>query len=70
MAFDSIYQIAGSAMNAQTVRLNTVASNLANVDSAAGAAKQKPELPPQQDEVRRPDPEPDTRSPDHPDYSR
>jgi len=39
MAFDSIYQIAGSAMNAQTVRLNTVASNLANVDSAAGAAK-------------------------------
>ena len=39
MAFDSIYQIAGSAMNAQTVRLNTVASNLANVDSAAGSAK-------------------------------
>ena len=39
MAFDSIYQIAGSAMNAQTVRLNTVASNLANIDSAAGTAK-------------------------------
>ena len=35
MAFDSIYRIAGSAMNAQTVRLNTVASNLANADSAA-----------------------------------
>lgn len=39
MAFDSIYQIAGSAMNAQTVRLNTVASNLANADSAAGNAR-------------------------------
>ena len=39
MAFDSIYKIAGSAMNAQTVRLNTVASNLANTDSAAGSAK-------------------------------
>ena len=39
MSFDSIYQIAGSAMNAQTVRLNTVASNLANIDSAAGSAK-------------------------------
>lgn len=39
MAFDSIYRIAGSAMNAQTVRLNTVASNLANADSAAGSAE-------------------------------
>lgn len=39
MAFDSIYRIAGSAMNAQTVRLNTVASNLANADSAAGTAE-------------------------------
>lgn len=38
MAFDAIYQIAGSAMNAQTVRLNTVASNLANADSAAASA--------------------------------
>ena len=38
MAFDAIYKIAGSAMNAQTVRLNTVASNLANADSAAGNA--------------------------------
>ena len=38
MAFDSIYRIAGSSMNAQTVRLNTVASNLANTDSAAGNA--------------------------------
>ena len=38
MAFDSIYRIAGSAMNAQTVRLNTVASNLANADTAAGTS--------------------------------
>lgn len=38
MSFDAIYRIAGSAMNAQTVRLNTVASNLANAESAAGSA--------------------------------
>ncbi|AQZ93739.1 flagellar basal body rod protein FlgC [Halopseudomonas phragmitis] len=37
MSFDSIYRIAGSAMNAQTVRLNTVASNLANAESAASS---------------------------------
>lgn len=37
MAFNSIYEIAGSAMRAQTVRLNTVASNLANADSVAGS---------------------------------
>ena len=35
MSFNKIYDIAGSAMRAQTVRLDTVASNLANVDSAA-----------------------------------
>ena len=39
MSFDSIYRIAGSSMNAQTVRLNTVASNLANADSAAAKAE-------------------------------
>ncbi|MGF6690064.1 flagellar basal-body rod protein FlgC [Metapseudomonas resinovorans] len=38
MSFDAIYRIAGSAMNAQTVRLNTVASNLANADSASATA--------------------------------
>lgn len=38
MSFNSIFNIAGSAMNAQTVRLNTVASNLANADSAADSA--------------------------------
>jgi flagellar basal-body rod protein FlgC len=36
MSFNSIYRIAGSALNAQTVRLNTVASNLANADSVSG----------------------------------
>jgi flagellar basal-body rod protein FlgC len=39
MAFDSIFRIAGSSMNAQTVRLNTVASNLANADSSAAKAE-------------------------------
>ncbi|MBE8715795.1 flagellar basal body rod protein FlgC [Cellvibrio polysaccharolyticus] len=37
MSFDAIYRIAGSSMNAQSVRLNTVASNLANADSAAAS---------------------------------
>jgi flagellar basal-body rod protein FlgC len=36
MSFRDIAHIAGSAMAAQTVRLNTVASNLANADSASG----------------------------------
>lgn len=36
MGFKDISQIAGSAMAAQTVRLNTIASNLANADSVAG----------------------------------
>jgi flagellar basal-body rod protein FlgC len=35
MGFKNITQIAGSAMTAQTVRLNTVASNLANAHTAA-----------------------------------
>jgi flagellar basal-body rod protein FlgC len=34
MSLKNIAQIAGSAMTAQTVRLNTVASNLANAHSA------------------------------------
>lgn len=34
MSLDNLYSIAGSALNAQTVRLNTIASNLANVSSA------------------------------------
>jgi len=37
MSLSTIYGIAGSAMRAQTVRLDTVASNLANADSVAGS---------------------------------
>lgn len=37
MSFKDISQIAGSAMHAQSVRLNTVASNLANADAVAGS---------------------------------
>jgi flagellar basal-body rod protein FlgC len=36
MPFRNIAQIAGSAMTAQTTRLNTIASNLANAQSASG----------------------------------
>jgi len=35
MSFKDISNIAGSAMTAQSVRLNTIASNLANADTAA-----------------------------------
>ncbi|MGC3979868.1 MAG: flagellar basal body rod protein FlgC [Steroidobacteraceae bacterium] len=34
----NIFDIAGSGMSAQTVRLNTTASNLANADSVASSA--------------------------------
>ena len=37
MGFKDISQIAGSAMAAQSVRLNTIASNLANADAGAGS---------------------------------
>ncbi|HEX5125146.1 MAG TPA: flagellar basal body protein, partial [Rhodocyclaceae bacterium] len=33
MSLLKVFQIAGSALNAQAVRLNTTASNLANADS-------------------------------------
>ncbi|GAL19884.1 flagellar basal-body rod protein FlgC [Vibrio maritimus] len=36
MSFFGIYETAGSAMTAQTVRLNTISSNLANADSVSG----------------------------------
>jgi flagellar basal-body rod protein FlgC len=36
MSSFSIFDIAGSGMSAQSVRLNTVASNLANADSVSG----------------------------------
>lgn len=38
MSFNDISQIAGSAMAAQTVRLDTIASNLANADTAGTEA--------------------------------
>lgn len=40
MAFDSIYTTAGSALQAQTIRLNTVASNMANADTLASSAEE------------------------------
>ncbi|CAM3212734.1 flagellar basal body rod protein FlgC [Moritella viscosa] len=40
MSFNNIYEIAGSGMRSQTLRLNTVASNLANVNSAASSEKE------------------------------
>jgi flagellar basal-body rod protein FlgC len=36
----NVFEIAGSAMRAQSVRLNTTASNLANVNSVAGSAEE------------------------------
>jgi flagellar basal-body rod protein FlgC len=38
MSMFNIFSVAGSAMNAQSQRLNTVASNLANADSATSSS--------------------------------
>ena len=38
MSLNKVFGIAGSAMAAQSTRLNTTASNLANADSASGDA--------------------------------
>ncbi len=40
MSLMSIFDISGSAMSAQSVRLNTTASNMANANSAAGSPDQ------------------------------
>ncbi|GMU45823.1 MAG: flagellar basal body rod protein FlgC [Pseudomonadales bacterium] len=40
MALLKVFDVAGSGMSAQTTRLNTVASNLANVNSLAGDPQQ------------------------------
>ncbi len=40
MSLFNIFNIAGSALSAQSVRLNVVASNLANADSAASSTGQ------------------------------
>lgn len=37
MSINAIFDVAGSAMSAQSVRLNTVASNLANAQSASSS---------------------------------
>ena len=36
MALERIFNIAGSALNAQTTRMNTTASNLANAGTVSG----------------------------------
>jgi flagellar basal-body rod protein FlgC len=36
MSLFSVFNVAGSALNAQTIRLNTTTSNLANAESANG----------------------------------
>lgn len=40
MALGSVFDIAGSGMTAQSVRLNTTASNLANAQSASSSSDQ------------------------------
>ncbi|THB75365.1 MAG: flagellar basal body rod protein FlgC [Gammaproteobacteria bacterium] len=40
MSLFNVFNIAGSGMQAQTVRMNTTASNLANVDSVATTPEQ------------------------------
>jgi flagellar basal-body rod protein FlgC len=40
MSLFSVFNISGSAMNAETIRLNTTASNLANAESVNGDATQ------------------------------
>ncbi len=39
MALGNIFDVAGSGMNAQSLRLNTTASNLANAQSASSSAE-------------------------------
>lgn len=40
MPIDNIFGIAGSALNAQMARMNTVASNMANASTVAGSEKE------------------------------
>jgi flagellar basal-body rod protein FlgC len=40
MSFFNVLGVAGSAMNAQMVRMNTISSNLANVGVAASSAEE------------------------------
>lgn len=40
MSLSNIFNVAGSGMNAQSVRLNTTASNIANAESASSSVDQ------------------------------
>jgi len=40
MSLNNIFTIAGSGMNAQSIRLNTTASNLANADAASSSIEE------------------------------
>lgn len=40
MSLFSVFDIAGSALNAQTIRLNTTSSNLANMNSASSSTNE------------------------------
>lgn len=40
MSLGNVFNIAGSAMSAQTLRLNTTASNMANADSVSSSIEQ------------------------------
>lgn len=40
MPIDNIFGIAGSALNAQMARMNSVASNMANASTVAGSEKE------------------------------
>lgn len=40
MGLFNVFDVSGSAMNAQTVRLNTIASNIANAESVSGKPDQ------------------------------
>lgn len=40
MSLFKVFDVAGSAMSAQTLRLNTTASNLANAEAVAGSPEQ------------------------------
>ena len=40
MGLFNVFDVSGSAMNAQTVRLNTIASNMANAESVSGSPEE------------------------------
>jgi flagellar basal-body rod protein FlgC len=40
MQLDNVFGIAGTALNAQSIRMNTTASNLANAGTVAGSEEE------------------------------